>query len=243
MTITDPEFRLAEPMRLPEDEVHLWQVDVAAVADGEPRFLEILCSEEQARAARFHFARDRRRFAATRALLRILLASYVGAEPRALVLSYSSKDKPFLNSQNPNAAVEFNVSHSGELALLTFTRGRAVGVDVEKIRENLDPSMIARRYFSSNEQQQLAALDPSERCPGFFRCWTRKEAYIKARGDGLSLLLDSFDVSLAPRDQNALLASRAGEADITMWSLQDLQVAEGYAAALCVHGRGWSLIS
>lgn len=243
MTISDPQFLLREPLPLRAGEVHLWRVDLAATADGEPRWLEILSSDEQARAARFHFARDRRRFATTRALLRIVLASYLGSEPQELVFSYSEKGKPFLEPQSRDDRLEFNVSHSGELALMAFSRERQLGVDVEQIRENLDPASIARRYFSQNEQKQLAALEPTERYGGFFRCWTRKEAYIKARGDGLSLSLDSFDVSLAPGDHNALLSSRADGTEVTGWSLQDLSVAGQYAAALCVRGQGWRLIA
>lgn len=203
----------------------------------------MLSPDEQTRAARFHFARDRQRFAATRALLRIVLGGYVDLEPTKLVFSYSDKGKPFLNSQGTEDAVEFNISHSGEIALLAVARGRAVGVDVEQIRENLDPLAIARRYFSPYEQSQLEALEQRDHYAGFFRCWTRKEAYIKARGDGLSLALDSFDVSLQPADQDALLACRAADTDIKTWLLREVTVGEGYTAALCVQGRGWRLTS
>ena len=243
MTISDADLQLSEPTKLPPEEVHLWRIELATVAQGEPRWRKILSPDEQTRAARFHFARDRQRFAATRALLRIVLGSYAGLEPEKLVFSYSDKGKPFLNSQGTEDGVEFNVSHSGETALLAVARGRAVGVDVEQIRDNLDPLAIARRYFSPHEQSQLEAFEKREHYAGFFRCWTRKEAYIKARGDGLSLALDSFDVSLKPDDQDALLACRAAETDVKTWLLREVTVGEGYAAALCVQGRGWRLTS
>ena len=132
--------------------------------------------------------------------------SYVASEPAELVFRYSEKDKPSLALAGNR--VEFNVSHSGTRALLAFARGRALGVDVEKIREDLDPDALAHRFFSSEEQSQLAALPTSEKFHGFFRCWTRKEAFIKAKGAGLSLPLDQFDVSLRPGEENALLATR-----------------------------------
>lgn len=242
MTISDPDF-WPEPLVLPGEEVHLWRVDLAAVADGESRWLTILSPDEQTRAARFRFARDRRRFAATRAVLRMVLGAYLGSEPGKIIFAYAEKGKPSLRSQNSAESIEFNVSHSGDVALLAFARGRPLGVDVEQVRDNLDPLAIARRYFSAQEQSQLAALAPEERYAGFFRCWTRKEAYIKARGDGLSLPLDSFDVSLAARDQNALLGCRTDDTDITMWPLRDIEVATGYTSALCVQGRGWKLKS
>ncbi len=242
MTISDPEF-LPGPKELLQDEVHLWRVELASLAEAESRWQMLLSPDEQTRAARFHFVRDRQRFSATRALLRIVLASYLGSAPEQLTFSYSDKGKPYLKSRRTDDAVEFNISHSGQIALLAFARGRAVGVDVEQIRDNLDPLAIARRYFSAQEQRQLAALEESERYAGFFRCWTRKEAYIKARGDGLSLPLDSFDVSLKPGDERALLACRTTRPDITIWSLREVMAGEGYAAALCVRGQGWRLKS
>lgn len=241
--ISDPEFQMLECAEVPPDDVHLWRIELAAVVPGESRWQRILSPDEQTRAARFHFARDRQRFSATRALLRIVLGSYVGSAPEKLVFAYLDKGKPFLKSRGTDDALEFNVSHSGDVALLAITRGRSVGVDVEQIRENLDPLAIARRYFSPHEQSRLGTLEGSDRYAGFFRCWTRKEAYIKARGDGLSLPLDAFDVSLNPGDQNALLACRTPDPDTKMWSLREVTAGEGYVAALCVQGQGWRLQS
>jgi 4'-phosphopantetheinyl transferase len=239
MNISDAAFQIETRLDLPEDEVHLWQVDLAIVAKGEPRWEKILSADERARAARFHFSQDRQYFTATRALLRMLLGSYVDSDPMELVFSYSDKEKPSLN---PSASrVEFNVSHSGGIALLAFTRERSLGVDVEQLRENFDHEAIARRFFSEQERRQLAELTPSERFHGFFRCWTRKEAYIKAQGTGLSLPLDQFDVSLRPGEVNALLATRPDSAEAAQWSLREVPVSDGYLAALCVRGQGWHL--
>ena len=243
MAISDPNFGLTAPLEIPRDEVHLWQVELTAVRCGEPRWREIISQDEQRRADRFRFAIDRQTFTAARALLRILLGAYAGLAPQAVSFSYAEQGKPSLNVRPQNERVEFNLSHSGEIALLAFARGRAVGVDIERIRENLDPEKIARRFFSRHEQNELSALPPSQRYAGFFRCWTRKEAYIKARGAGLSLPLDQFAVSLKPGDQDALLDAGAPDTDITTWRLGELAVTDGYVAALCVGGSGWRLIS
>jgi 4'-phosphopantetheinyl transferase len=241
MNISDAGFRLDTRNELAEDEVHLWRVDLGAVAEGEQRWRQILSEEERARAARFHFLRDRRYFTATRALLRMILGSYADYDPKELVFHYSETQKPSLSSAKSGRQIEFNVSHSGEVALLAFTQGRAVGVDVEKVRQDFEHEAIACRFFSEREQRQLAALAPEQRYPGFFRCWTRKEAYIKAQGVGLSLPLDQFDVSLKQGDDKALLATRPDHTEAAKWSLQDVAAGDGYVGALCVRGEGWQL--
>jgi 4'-phosphopantetheinyl transferase len=243
MAISDPKFELTAPREIPRHEVHLWQVELTAVRSAEARWRAIISDDERRRADRFRFAMDRQNFTAARALLRILLGGYAGLAPEAVTFSYGEHGKPSLHTREQNERVEFNLSHSGEIALLAFARGRAVGVDIERIRENLEPEKIARRFFSQREQKELSALPPSERHVGFFRCWTRKEAYIKARGTGLALPLDGFDVSLKPGEQNALLDARTPDTDITRWPLGELAVANGYVAALCVQGKGWRLIS
>jgi 4'-phosphopantetheinyl transferase len=237
MHISDPDFQPADKLRLTVDEVHLWRVDLEAVAGAETRWQQLLSSDEQARAARFHFDRDRQTYTATRAWLRTILARYLGSKPTDLVFRYSDKDKPSLAL--PGNRLEFNVSHSGSRALLAFARGRLVGVDVEHIREDFDPQALAHRFFSADEQRALATLDPEDHYAGFFRCWTRKEAYIKAIGTGLSLPLNQFDVSLRPGEENALLATRPDAGEAAVWSLREVSAGDGYAAALCVHGHGW----
>ena len=243
MNISDAAFQLERRIVLPEDEVHLWHVDLRIVSEGGQRWEQMLSADERARAARFHFSKDRQYFTATRALLRTVLGSYVDSDPTELVFRYSDKEKPSLSPSPSQAQVEFNVSHSGDLGLLAFARGRVLGVDVEQVRENFDYAAIARRFFSEQEQQQLAALVPSDRYHGFFRCWTRKEAYIKAQGVGLSLPLEQFDVSLKPGNVNALLSTRPDDLEAAQWSLQEVPVTGGYVAALCVRGHGWRLKS
>ena len=133
------------------------------------------------------------------------------------------------------------MSHSGGIALYAFARRREIGVDVEQIRSDFDIEPIARRFFSVLEQQQLAALPEDSRVEAFFRCWTRKEAYIKAVGDGLSLPLSQFDVSLDCLATNALLATRPDGSEAGHWMLREVPGGAGYSAALCVRGQAWKL--
>ena len=135
----------------------------------------------------------------------------------------------------------FNVSHSGGIALLAFVRGREIGIDVEQVRSDFDLEAIARRFFSAHEQDQLFALAAETRIEAFFRCWTRKEAYIKATGDGLSLPLSQFDVSLASGEGNVLLATRPDASEAERWLLREIPASAGFVAAVCVQGQGWKL--
>jgi 4'-phosphopantetheinyl transferase len=241
MNISDIAFQIETQIPLREEEVHLWRVDLSAVAQGEERWKQMLSPDEQERATRFHFSRDRQHFTATRALLRMILGSYLESDPTKLVFRYSDKEKPSLDPAAHRPLVDFNVSHSGTTALLAFSRGRTLGVDLEQLRDNFDHQAIARRFFSTREQSQLAELAPAERCAAFFRCWTRKEAYIKAQGTGLSLPLSQFDVSLKPGETNGLVSTRPDRSEAAHWSLREVPAGEGYVAALCVQGHGWYL--
>ena len=241
MQIAGPEFEAGKAMTLPANEVHLWRVELHAVAVGEARWQRVLSSDELERAKSFRFSRDQQYFIATRGLLRLLLGSYVGCDPEQLRFGYGEKRKPFLESCRASDPIEFNLSHSGSRALLAFTRGREVGVDIEQIRNNLDFEALARRFFSAAEQKELAALEPPKMRQGFFRCWTRKEAYIKATGAGLSLPLCEFDVSLGAGAENALIATRPNPGEAKLWSLREVAAGEGYVAALCTRGDAWQL--
>lgn len=235
------DFELSGGSGIAKNEVHLWRLHLDALAPAESRWRGILSPDELVRADRFHFERDRRNFTATRALLRMILSTYVGCNPATLTFVYRENGKPFLSPKHGNEGLKFNVSHSGARALLAFTEFREVGIDVERIRDNLDCEALARRYFSATEQEAIARLQGSEKVTGFFRCWTRKEAYIKAQGGGLSLPLHEFDVSIRSGEQNALLATRPSAEEAELWSLRDLDADDGYVAALCVKGRDWVL--
>jgi 4'-phosphopantetheinyl transferase len=241
MHIADPDFVLPKSLALAHDEVHLWRVDLAAVGPAEERWVALLSEDEAKRAARFHFSRDRQCYVASRAWLRRVLGAYLGCNAKALTFSYSEKEKPALSGSYAGQNMEFNVSHSGNVALLAFARGRLIGIDVERIKPDFEVEAIANRFFSVREREQLSAYPQAEKCAAFFRCWTRKEAYIKATGAGLSLPLSQFDVSIAAGETNALLATRPEAAEAARWSLCEVPAGSGYVAALCVSGRGWSL--
>jgi 4'-phosphopantetheinyl transferase len=240
MNITDANFNIP-PLVISKDEVQVWRVDLEAIRGEESRWQAVLSPDESARAARYHFAADRQRYVASRAWLRMILARYFASEAKALSFSYSQKEKPSLGPAFAASGVTFNISHSGGIALLAFAREREIGVDVEQIRHDFDLEGISRRFFSAREQSELSAVPAEEKTATFFRCWTRKEAYIKATGDGLSLPLSQFDVSLLSGDDDALLATRPDDSEATRWLLREVGAGPGYVAALCGRGRDWKL--
>jgi 4'-phosphopantetheinyl transferase len=204
-------------------------------------FFHNLAADEQARAERFYFERDREHFIAARGVLRTILGCYLNRVPECLSFCYSSHGKPALAGEPGGDAICFNVSHSHGVALYAVTRGREVGIDLERIRFDVAVAEIAERFFSRREVAMLRALPTEVQHQAFFRCWTRKEAYIKARGEGLSLPLDQFDVSLAPGEPAAVLGTQRDPSEASRWSLQELTPAPDYVAALAVEGHGWHL--
>ncbi|HZG52707.1 MAG TPA: 4'-phosphopantetheinyl transferase superfamily protein, partial [Pyrinomonadaceae bacterium] len=183
---------------LADGEVHLWRASLAQTPDALRRLYSTLAPDESAKAARYHFPRDRDHYIAARGLLRQLLGRYLAQPPHALRFAYGAYGKPSLDGATAAADLRFNLSHSHELALYAFARGREVGIDIEHIRADFADDDIAARFFSAREVSMLRALPARARTSAFFNCWTRKEAYIKARGEGLSHPLDQFDVSLTP---------------------------------------------
>jgi len=186
-----------------------------------------LSLDEQARSQRFHFDHDRGMFLYSHSLLRRLLAGYLDREPREVAYGYTKFGKPYLDQSVGKEKIEFNLSHSGDMVLIGITKDIQIGVDVEEIKPIPDLNQIAARYFSESEYSDLVTLSDSARIPAFYRCWTRKEALIKAIGEGLSMPLDSFRVSLLPGDPARVITS----ADPRFWMLADIDTTEGYAAA------------
>lgn len=200
----------------------------------------ILAPDEQARAARFQLAQDRYRYVIVRGVLRLLLAGYMDLPAAAVRFGYTSFGKPFLLRPDgvPDTSVSFNVSHSHEVALLAIARGVRIGIDVERVRPEMAGTRIAERFFSPREVAALRELPAVEQPAAFFRCWTRKEAFMKARGEGLSLPLHSLEVSLAPGEPAALLNVANDAAEVERWTLHAVTpTIPGYAAALAVESR------
>ncbi len=222
---------------LEKNEVHIWRASQNVGQGVLSRLCAHLDSAEKARAERFVFPRDRDRFIVARGLLRELLADYAGCRPAEIEFEYGPQGKPLLASPASAAArMTFNVSHSHGLAAYAFALGAPLGIDIERIRSDFGGTEIAQRYFSPEEVAELNGLPPEARANAFFLCWTRKEAYIKARGEGLQIPLTSFRVSLTPGRPEELRA-----ADGFRWELLSFEPAPEYAGAVVVEGRGMSL--
>jgi len=223
----------------PHDEVLVWRATLAWPEAAADRLKQCLSADERDRMERFRFERDRRRYLVGRGLLRSLLGRYLDVVPQDLRFETAAAGKPHLASGQ--GQLQFNLAHSGEYVLIAIADGRAVGIDVEEVRDDFDVGEIAAHFFSPHEQRALEALTGRARIEAFFECWTRKEAYVKARGEGLSLPLDQFDVSLRPGEPALLIATRPDPAEAGRWELSSLGVADGYKAALAVEGQGSSL--
>lgn len=234
--ISDPDFRADQIVNLPGTDVVLYLVDLNSLAAAESKWRELLSVDERERAARFHFERDRQRYCATRAILRTLLGRYLQAPAKDLSFVYSDKGKPELAAGYQECGLAFNVSHSGDFALLGFGRRRHIGVDIEKIRDDFDTGAIARRFFSLREQDQLSRLPADQQHHSFFLCWTRKEAFIKALGEGLSHPLSQFDVSLETSGPVSL-TTRPDAEEAGLWWLQSVDAGLAYAAAVAVSNQ------
>lgn len=227
---------------LASDEVQVWQASLDEA--GQPGELTAsLSADERTRAERYHFERDRRRFVACRAILRAILAPHAGVPAGEVRFRYGARGKPALDVPGGGPGIRFNVSHSDGLALFALTRGREVGVDVERIRAVDGADRIAERFFSVPEREALRVLAPAAQLDAFFTCWTRKEAYVKGRGEGLGYPLDLFAVSVTPDAPARLWSAGADAAEIARWSLAALPQSDGYVAALAVEGHGWRLSS
>ena len=203
----------------------------------QERFLRTLDLEERERASRFHFEKHRRRFIVGRGVLRLLLGRYLRIAPEEVRFAYGPYGKPSLGGEHGGNRLRFNASHSHELAVYGFVHEQEIGVDVEYVKDDFQSEEIAVRFFSAQEVQTLTALPKYERHAAFFRCWTRKEAYIKAIGSGLSHPLDQFDVTLTA-DEPAALVRDAQDAEAAgRWEMFNLEFTERYAGALIVEGR------
>ncbi|HEY0192909.1 MAG TPA: 4'-phosphopantetheinyl transferase superfamily protein [Kofleriaceae bacterium] len=216
------------PASLSADEIHVWRLRLIQSDPLVSALRPLLSADEQVRADRFYFERDRRSYTVVRGVLRRLLAGYLGCAPEAIAFGYRDKGKPYLVS--PSGPLDFNVSHSGDYALLAFTHGRQLGVDVELRRAIDDLDGLAEVSFSPAELAVFRSLPADQRVEGFFACWSRKEAFIKATGEGVRQLAE-FDVSLRPGQPAQILAVR-GPSAATAYTMYELPALDGHAAAL-----------
>jgi len=226
-------------LSLTPDDAHLWRASLDMTAARVTLLERTLSFDERERATRYRFAHDRARYIVARGILRTILGRYLDLDPAGLRFVYGPQGKPVLTPEHGASedTFSFNLSHAGDVALYAVTRGRRVGVDVERVVPDVASSTVPEHTFSPHEVAVLRALPLDEQTAAFFRCWTRKEAYVKALGAGFSLDLTSFDVSLAPGDPPALLATRLDPTEAARWSLHDVDAGPGYVAVLVVEGH------
>ncbi len=232
---------LSRSFQLASGEVHSWCASLGVPRETSARLYATLTPEERTRSARFRFERDQQRFIVARGVLRDLLGRYLQARPSQISFVYNAFGKPDLSPEFANR-LKFNLSHSAGFALIAIATASNVGVDLEYIQAQSDYADIARRFFSAAEVDYLNALPNHLYAETFFSCWTKKEAYVKACGEGLAIPLNSFSVPLTTDPAHApadLYVASKGVVPARRWSLFTLRPAPGYAGALAIEGTGW----
>ncbi len=221
------------PKDLPDSEIHVWRLSL----DVKPENLGIdpqsLSADEKQRAEGFRFRRDMRSFMLCHGFLRLLLGRYLDAAPGDLRFGAGKYGKPFLEEPRENGGIQFSLSHSGDFGLFAFSRGRRIGVDIERIRDFSGMSDVSRRFFSSREHASLSAMPEESRAAAFHACWTRKEAVVKALGASIALLSEGIVVSTLPGGPAELFRIPAEQGEAASWRLLDLPAGPGYTGALC----------
>jgi len=220
-------------LELKENEIHIWCADLDFGKPFRQHFLKFLDPSEIERAEKFRFVSDRQHFLASRGILRVLLGHYLRVKPKEVEFRFRKFGKPF---QTNDSSLEFNISHSYGKGVFAFVRNCEIGVDVECCERNVEFREIAKRFFSKNEVKALLELPEVSQLRGFYNCWTRKEAFIKALGKGLSFPLDEFEVSLKPEDAPELLKTHWDPDETNSWSLDSFLLDENCVGAIALRG-------
>ncbi len=228
---------LSEGLRAPsldESAIHAWHGNSKTCSFQPQQLIRLLSRDELDRMARFHFEQDRQDFVFARGMLRTLLGRYLDTAPQDLQFSCAVHGKPSLAVPDFEPDLQFNLSHTSGFVLVAICRGRQIGVDIEKLRSDIDVDDVAAKFFSASERQALMSFPEAIRREAFFHCWTRKEALLKARGDGLFFPLGLFDVSIDAGDRVVTLVTRPDPAEAQQWRILRVNAPEGYAAAVAV---------
>lgn len=223
-------------LNLPDDTVHIWQMALEQPPDRVASLARLLSPDEQIRSDRFHFEHDRRRFMVSHSGLRQILGRYLNLAPHTVRFTNGPCGKPYLAEELRNSELQFNLTHSGELALCAVTKKNEVGIDLEQVRPLPDFMQIAARYFSAAEYLALCDLPEHQQLEGFFSGWTRKEAYLKATGAGLAQRLDQIQVTIKPDERPQILMIDSPVSVPTRWSIISLAPASQYSAAVVIGG-------
>lgn len=223
-----------QPLTLTRSDVHIWRASLERPEAEVARLHQLLSADEQARAARFHFEIHQRRFIVGRAILRQLLGRYLNMDNRLIRFYKTEYDKPYIKHLLNGSELCFNVSHSHEMALYAFTRDRRVGIDIEYRRRIIDLDSIAEHFFAPSEVETLMRFSPQVRPNAFLNCWTRKEAYIKGLGEGLSHPLHTFTVTLAPGQPARLVSDQGDPTAPDRWQFTAFDAHIDYQSAIAV---------
>ena len=234
-----PEWESApNELHLGIDETHIWRITIEEKSFNLQSLTQLLSADEISRANRFRFQKDRAQFIIARGMLRTILSRYLNVQPVSLSFGYGAQGKPYLKDENGEPHnLRFNLSHSEEIILYAVTRGQELGIDVERIRPEFATETIAEKFFSPSEVKSLRRLAPALQPEAFFNCWTRKEAFLKARAAGLTYPLDQFAVSLLPGEPPGLLSLADDSQEISRWSFFHLTPKPGYIGTLVVSGH------
>lgn len=225
-------------MTLSENEIHIYRTSLETSPDSLKEYEIFLSPDELAKANRYKFEKDRIHYITGRAYLRIILGNYLNQSPADINFSYTNKGKPFIINSN----VKFNLAHSGGRAVYAFTKNNELGIDIEYMRELPDAVQIANRFFSADEVIEFSEVNARDVSAAFFNCWTRKEAFIKAVGEGLSYPLKDFTVTLKPGDKPELKWIKDKPDEVNEWKLFNLDEEINYVASLAVKFKDVKII-
>jgi 4'-phosphopantetheinyl transferase len=232
--------KIPAKLHLTSEEVHVWCVIVNHFFSQIDLFAEVLDKDEKKKADSFYFQRDRIQYITSHTILRKILAGYLHTDPSKIMYQKNEYGKPALENSE-EVQLEFNMAHSKDLALFAFALDKKVGIDIEYVNPEFTAFDIAERFFTQHENKELFGLPLEFRRRGFFNCWTRKEAFIKATGLGLSTPLNSFHVSLIPGEPAFLFHNDSARTQITEWSLKEIKLNRNYTGALCTLGAGYAI--
>ena len=241
MMISNETFTSRPALLLTNTKVHIWHASLDQPVEVLQKLGFVLSEEEIGRAERFRYRQHRQYFIAGRGILRFLLSQYTGIAPGQIQFAYTQSGKPLLTSRDETMDICFNLAHAGGLVLYAFTCGRRIGIDLEAIRPIEEMDEVAKMNFSPQEYQKFQMIHEEARLTAFYNCWTRKEAFVKAIGDGRSYPLQDFEVSLAPGETARLISLQGSQRRASNWSMHDLRTRDGHVAALVVEGNGYSI--